>query len=135
MAAFLFKTEPSTYSWDDLVREKKTRWDGIKNAVALRHLRGAKKGDDVVIYHSGKEKSAIGLARVTRGAYADPEQDDPKLAVVDIAVGRPLASPVPLSAFKADAVLSKTELVRLPRLSVVPLTAPQLKRLLQLARG
>lgn len=135
MATYLFKTEPGSYSWDDLAREKKTRWDGVSNPLALKHLREMKRGDRVVIYHSGKEKSAVGLARVTRSSYPDPKQDDPKRVVVEIEAVRPLASAVPLSAVKADRILAATLLARMPRLSVVPLDAEQAKRLLELSRS
>jgi len=133
MAAFLFKTEPGTYAFADLVREKRTSWEGVSNNTALIHLRSVKKGDTVVIYHTGAEKSAIGLASVTKGAYPDPKQADARLVVVDLKPGAPFARVVPLSTFKTDAVLRSTELVRNSRLSVMPLSAVQLARLLELA--
>ncbi|MFN0151070.1 MAG: EVE domain-containing protein [bacterium] len=135
MSAFIFKTEPSTYSWGDLVRNRRATWDGISNATALIRLRTVRKGDDVVIYHTGGEKRAVGLARATSAAYADPKLDDPKRVVVDIAPERAFESPVSLAAFRADALLAKTDLVRISRLSVVPLSAEQLKRVLKLAAG
>src|SRR4029450_3566746 len=91
---WLLKTEPSTYSYDDLEKEGRAVWDGVKNPFALRNMREMKAGDRVVISHTGTEKSAVGLAEVTREAYPDPKKKDPKLLVVDLrAVGR-LASPV-----------------------------------------
>jgi predicted RNA-binding protein with PUA-like domain len=133
MPSFLFKTEPSTYSWDDLVRDGRATWDGVANPKALANLRAVRPGDRVLIYHSGKEKSAVGLARATSAAYPDPKLGDPKRVVVDIAPDGPLARPVPLAAFKADAILKATDLVRISRLSVVTLDAAQFARALELA--
>lgn len=135
MAYFLFKTEPDEYSFTDLLRDKRTTWDGIANALALKHLRTVAKGDSVVIYHTGDERRAVGLATVTRGAYSDPEYQDVRLAVVDLKPERAFDSPVPLAAFKEDAVLKDTELVRITRLSVMPLTPAQYERVLALANG
>lgn len=117
------------------MRNRRATWDGISNATALIRLRTVRKGDDVVIYHTGGEKRAVGLARATSAAYADPKLDDPKRVVVDIAPERAFESPVSLAAFRADALLAKTDLVRISRLSVVPLSAEQLKRVLKLAAG
>jgi len=133
MACYLLKTEPDAYSYDDLVRDKQTRWDGITNALALKHLRGVQKGDTLIIYHTGKEKQAVGLAKAAGASYPDPKAGDPKRAVVDIKAWKRLPAPVPLSAFREDAVLQKTDLVRISRLSVVPLTDAQLARVLKLA--
>jgi len=133
VACYLLKTEPSTYSYEDLLRDKRAVWDGITNAAALIHLRKVKKGDRVVIYHTGDVKAAVGLARATSAAYADPKLEDPKRAVVDLAPDRALPSPVTLAAFRADAVLKDTELVRFTRLSVMPLTDAQFARVLKLA--
>jgi predicted RNA-binding protein with PUA-like domain len=83
-ARWLFKTEPSTYSFDQLERDRRTVWDGVKNALALKHLSAVAKGDEVLVYHTGDEKAAIGVARVVRGAYQDPKQDDPRRLVVDL---------------------------------------------------
>ncbi len=133
MACYLLKTEPDTYSYDDLVRDKRTVWDGITNALALKHLRGVKKGDTLILYHTGREKRAVGLAKAVGAAYADPQADDPKCAVVDIQAWKRLPEPVPLAVFREDAVLKTSDLVRISRLSVVPLTAAQLARVLKLA--
>ena len=133
MVAFLFKTEPSEYAFADLVRDKRATWEGISNALALIHLRSVKKGDTVVIYHTGAEKRAVGLAVVVKGAYADPGSDDPRRVVVDLKPVRALPEPVSLAVFKRDPVLCATELVRISRLSVMPLTATQLARVLELA--
>ena len=133
MAAWLFKTEPSEFSFADLAARKTARWDGVRNATALIHLRRVKEGDTVVVYHTGSEKRAVGLAKAVRAPYPDPALADPKLVVVDLAAGRPFARPVPLAAFRADPVLAQTDLVRISRLSIVPLTAAQLARVVKLA--
>jgi predicted RNA-binding protein with PUA-like domain len=122
---WLLKTEPSTYSWYDLVREKTTTWDGVNNPVALKHLASMKRGDDVLIYHTGKEKAVVGLARVTTPAYADQGAKDSKPPVVEIEAVRPLPRPVTLAEIKADAIFAESPLVRQGRLSVVPLTDEQ----------
>jgi predicted RNA-binding protein with PUA-like domain len=125
---WLLKTEPSTYSFDDLEREKKAVWDGVSNPVALRNLAAMKPGDDAIIYHTGSEKAAVGLARVTKAAYPDPKAKDAKLLVVDLEPVRRLKAPVTLAAVKADAAFKESPLVRQGRLSVVPLTAEQFAR-------
>ena len=124
---WLLKTEPSTYSFADLVREKQTRWDGIANPVALKHLATAKKGDVLVLYHTGKEKAAVGLAEIIKEAYGDPP-------VVDIRAKQPLARPVTLATLKADKLFADSPLVRQGRLSFVPLTDAQLQRILKLGQ-
>jgi predicted RNA-binding protein with PUA-like domain len=130
---FLFKTEPSTYSYQDLARDKRAVWDGVSNPLALKHLRSVRKGDRVVVYHTGDERAAVGVAVATSGPYPDPKLGDPKRVVVDLAPERELGEPVPLSAFRTDAVLKSSDLPRLPRLSVMPLTDAQLQRVLKLA--
>ena len=135
MAAWLFKTEPSDYAFADLVREKRVVWEGVSNALALIHLRSVKKGDVVVIYHTGAEKRAVGLAVAAGDPYADPKLGDAKRAVVDLAPGKALPAPVALATFKTDEVLRATELVRNSRLSVMPLSDAQLARVLQLAQA
>ena len=127
---WLLKTEPSTYSWDDLARGKTATWDGVRNPVALRHLAAMKPGDDALIYHTGNEKAVVGLARVTRSAYPDPGAKDPKLLVVDIKPVRSLSRAVPLAEIKADAAFAESPLVKQGRLSVVPLTDEQFARLI-----
>ncbi len=124
---WLLKTEPGSYGYDDLEREGSTRWDGVTNPVALRNLREMKEGDRVVVYHTGDEKAAVGLAEVTRGGYADPK--NARLVVVDIAARERLERPVPLAAMKASPEFGESPLVRQGRLSVVPLTAAQWKAL------
>ena len=133
MAAWLFKTEPSDYAFPDLVRDKRDVWEGVSNALALIHLRGVKKGDVVVIYHTGAEKRAVGLAVAAGEPYPDPKLGDPRRVVVDLKPGKALPLPVALATFKTDAVLRTTELVRNSRLSVMPLTDAHLARVVQLA--
>ena len=126
---WLLKTEPSTYSWDDLVREKTAVWDGVSNPVALRNLAAMKPGDDALIYHTGDEKAVVGLARVTKAAYPDPKAKDPKLLVVELAPIKPVTRRVTLTEIKADLLFRDSPLVRQGRLSVVPLTDDQFARL------
>ena len=133
MARWLVKTEPSTYSFDDLKREKKAVWDGVSNPVALKHLAVVKKGDTVVVYHTGDEKQAVGLATAASDAYPDPKLGDPKRVVIDLKPDRALPKPVTLAQVKADAVLKGTELARLPRLSVMPFSEEHFARLMKLA--
>jgi len=130
MANWILKTEPATYSFADLQRERKAVWDGISNPVALKHLRAMAKGDQLLIYHTGKEKACVGLARTVSAPYADPKDRSGTLVVVDIAPVRPLKRPIPLAEIKAVASLKDFGLVRLPRLSVVPANAAQWKTLL-----
>jgi predicted RNA-binding protein with PUA-like domain len=134
MATFLLKTEPSTYSFADLQRDKKTTWDGVSNPVALRNMATIKKGDTLIVYHTGDEKQAVGLAVAASDAYPDPKLNDPKRLVIDLKPDRKLATPVTLAQVKADAVLKGNDLARLPRLSVIPFTETQFKRLLELAK-
>ncbi len=132
MAHWLLKTEPSTYSYDDLAREKSTRWDGISNPVALKYLRSAKPGERALIYHTGDERAAVGIAELTSAAYDDPK--NPKLAVIDLKAVEKLAAPVELATLKAEALFKESPLVRQGRLSFVPLTEEQYRRVLQLAK-
>src|SRR5688572_8147286 len=133
MAYYLVKTEPSTYSFADLTRDKKTVWDGVSNPVALKHLAAIRKGDTVIVYHTGDEKQAVGLAVAASDAYPDPKAGNPKVVVVDVKPDRKLATPVTLAQVKADAVLKGNDLARLPRLSVIPFSEAQFQRLLELA--
>jgi predicted RNA-binding protein with PUA-like domain len=130
---WILKTEPSTYGFPDLVRERRTRWEGVSNAVALKHLRSMLEGDDALIYHTGNEKSLIGLARIASAPYPDPARKDERLVVVDVEAGKPLPRPVSLAEIKADPAFKDLGLVRLSRLSVVPVEPEQWKRLLALA--
>ena len=129
---WIVKTEPSTYSYDDLERQKKAVWDGVKNNLALKHLRQMKPGDGVLVYHTGDEKAVVGVAEVTSQAYPDPKQKDPKLAVVDLKADGRLPQPVPLAEIKKDRAFADLGLVRMGRLSVMPASPEQSKRLLKL---
>ena len=130
---WLLKTEPSAYGYDDLEREGRTVWDGVRNPAALKNLRAMKEGDGLVIYHTGDERAAVGLAEVVRSAYADPKKGDPRLVVVDLVPRGRFKRPVTLDEIKSLALFKDSPLVRQGRLSVVPLTAPQWKALT--ARG
>jgi predicted RNA-binding protein with PUA-like domain len=129
VTSYLLKTEPTTYSFDDLVREKATIWDGVANAQALMVLHGMKRGDEVLIYHSGKERAIVGVAKVARGPRPDPALDDPRRVVVEIRAVRRLATPVTLAAIKATPGLAELALVRQGRLSCMPVS-PGHRRLL-----
>jgi predicted RNA-binding protein with PUA-like domain len=132
---WILKTDADTYPFDQLVRERRAVWDGVSNALALKHIRSMAKGDHAFIYHSGDEKALVGLARIVSDPYPDPKNDDPRLVVVDIEAGDRLAHPVTLAAIKADPAFAELGLVRMSRLSVIPVPADQWKRLLSLARG
>lgn len=119
MATYLFKTEPGEYSFDDLVRDKRTAWTGVSNAQALISLRLCKKGDEVLVYHTGDVKAVVGLAKVVKSAYPDPAAGDPKLVAVDIAPVRALPRAVTLAAIKGDERFKEFLLVRNSRLSVM----------------
>jgi predicted RNA-binding protein with PUA-like domain len=132
---WLFKTEPSAYSFAQLEADRRTVWDGVKNALALRHLSAVAKGDEVLFYHTGDEKAVVGTATVTRGSYPDPKQKDAKLLVVDLEAGRALPRPVTLAEMRANGKLAGFDLLRLPRLSVMPVSAAQWTEILRMARG
>jgi predicted RNA-binding protein with PUA-like domain len=132
-AHWILKTEPSTYSFDRLVEERKTVWDGVSNPVALRHLREMAVGDQVMIYHTGDVKAVVGLARITRAAYPDPK--DPKLVVVELEAGNRLPRSVTLASIKADPAFADLALVRMGRLSVVPVKPEQWNRLMEMGQA
>jgi len=132
---WLLKTEPSEYGYDDLEKEGRARWDGVSNPAALRNIREMEQGDRVVIYHTGKEKSAVGLAEVVKAAYPDPRWKGGKLVVVDVAPRGRLARPVSLAELKVLPEFAGSPLVRQGRLSVVPLTAAQWKAIEERARA
>ena len=119
---WLVKQEPEDYSWDDLVRDKKTAWTGVRNFQARNNLRNMKTGDSVLFYHSGKEKSVVGIAEVAKTAYPDPTADDDSWIAVDIKPLKRLAKPVSLADIRANAKLRDLLLVRQSRLSVVPVS-------------
>ena len=118
MNYWLLKTEPDSYSWDDLVKDKKTVWDGVRNFQARSNMKKMEKGDLVFIYHTGGEKAIIGEAHVTKSPFPDPKDND--WVVVELSPGKPLKKPVSLAQIKADKRLSDMVLVRAARLSVQP---------------
>jgi predicted RNA-binding protein with PUA-like domain len=130
---WILKSEPSSYSYDQLEHDRKTVWDGVKNPLALKHIRAMHQGDEALIYHTGKEKALVGMAKVVSEPYPDPAASDPKLVVVDIRAARRLAQAVPLAAVKAEKSLADLALVRMGRLSVMPATRTQWKCLLKMA--
>jgi predicted RNA-binding protein with PUA-like domain len=129
----LLKTEPDHYSYADLERDGATVWDGVSNNAALMHIRAMQPGDLALIYHTGDERQAVGLAEVTSAAYPDPKQADPKLVVMDVRPLRRLPQPITLAAVKADPAFADFALVRQGRLSIVPATGEQWARLMHMA--
>jgi predicted RNA-binding protein with PUA-like domain len=117
---WLVKTEPAEFSFADLERAGRTVWDGVRNATALIHLRRFRRGDQVLVYHSGRERRVVGVARVVRGPYADPSLDEDRYVVVELEPVRGLERPVPLREIKSDPACADFDLVRVPRLSVLP---------------
>lgn len=132
---WLVKQEPEDYSWDDFVRDGATAWTGARNYAARNHLKAMRPGDQVFYYHSGDEKSIVGLAQVKRAAFPDPTADSPDegWVAVELAPLRPLPSPVTLAQVKAEASLKDIALVRISRLSVQPVKPAEFARLLKLA--
>src|SRR5262249_13871037 len=120
--SWLLKTEPSTYSWSQLVADGKAVWDGVSANAALLHLRQMKAGDEAIIYHSGDDKAVIGIAKITKGAYPDPKLDDPRLVVIDVKPDHALKAPVTLATIKAEKGLKDFGLVRISRLSCMPVS-------------
>jgi predicted RNA-binding protein with PUA-like domain len=135
MAYWLLKTEPDCYAWDDLVRDKSTTWDGVSNALALKHLRSMKKGDLALVYHTGDQRRAVGVAEVKSNPYADPKEGDDSLVVVDLRPKKKLAQPVTLSDIKADKAFAGWDFLRIGRLSVVPVPPAMWERILELSEN
>lgn len=133
MAYWLLKSEPHVYAYSDLERDGKTVWDGVNNNLALKHIRTMAIGDLALIYHTGKERQAMGLAEVISLPYADPTLNDPKRAVVDVLAVRSLPQPVTLEQIKQDSTFAGCDLLRISRLSVVPILPEHWQRILQLA--
>jgi predicted RNA-binding protein with PUA-like domain len=132
---WLLKTEPTDYSYDQLEEEGRTRWDGVRNPAALKSLRTMKTGDRALLYHTGKEKAAVGIVEIVAEAYPDPKAGNPKLVVVDIEPRGRLGRPVTLTEIKALPAFEGSPLVRQGRLSVVPLTAHQWKTIEEWSRA
>ena len=135
MAYWLLKTEPDCYSFADLVRDKRTAWDGVSNGLALKHIRSMQKGDAALIYHTGDERAAVGIADVVSAPYPDPKEEDDRLVVVDVKPTKKLDRPVTLSDIKADKTFEGFDLVRIGRLSVVPVPPKMWERILELSQA
>lgn len=131
---WLFKEEPTHYSYDDLLRDGRTSWTGVKNPLAQKHLRAVQKGDRVFFYHTGDEKAVVGVARAVGAAYLDPADKSGKLHAVDIEPVKKLKQPVTLASIKGDKAFADLPLVRMPRLSVMPITDEQWDRIEQMGR-
>ena len=135
MAHWLLKTEPHKYGWDDLVRDGRTIWDGVRNHQAAINLRAMREGDEAFIYHSNEGKQAVGIARVVREHFIDPSDASGKFPAVEIAPVRALAQPVTLAALKADPAFADLALVRQSRLSVVPVGDDHWRRMVAMSEG
>ena len=132
---WLFKEEPTHYSYDDLVRDRKTSWSGVKNPLAQKHLRGVKKGDRILYYHTGNEKAVVAIARAESDAYGDPTDKSGKLATVDVAPVKKLSRPVTLAEIKANPLFKDFALVRISRLSVMPVSDREWAEIEKMAAG
>jgi predicted RNA-binding protein with PUA-like domain len=134
MAYWLFKSDPDVYGYPELEKDKQTVWDGVSNPLALKHLRSCKKGDQVFIYHSGAEKSIVGIAEITKEAYPDPKKKEEKLAVVEIKALKRVPRAVALSEIKAQKDFADFALVRMSRLSVMPVSEKQWQKILSMMK-
>ncbi len=132
---WLFKEEPTHYGFDTLVKDKKTVWSGVKNPLAQKHLRSVRKGDRIFYYHTGNEKAVVGIAKALGDAYPDPKDKTGKQSVVDVAPSKKLPRPVTLAEIKADPAFKTFPLVRISRLSVMPVTDAEWERIEALAGG
>jgi predicted RNA-binding protein with PUA-like domain len=126
---WLFKEEPSNYSFDDLTTDTRTAWSGVKNPLAQKHLHAVKRDDRIFYYHTGNEKAVVGIAKALGDAYDDPEDKSGKLAVVDVGPVRKIARPVTLAEIKADPAFKTFPLVRISRLSVMPVSDDEWRRI------
>jgi predicted RNA-binding protein with PUA-like domain len=131
---WLFKEEPSNYSYDNLARDGRTAWTGVRNPLAQKHLRSVAKGDLIFFYHTGSEKSVVGVAKAAAAAYPDPADKTGKLYAVDVLPVRKLPQPVTLAAIKADPSFASFPLTRMPRLSVMPVTQDEWERIESMSR-
>ncbi len=135
MNYWLLKTEPETYSWDDLLKDKKTVWDGISNPVALKNIRSMKKGDLAFFYHTGDERTVVGIAQIASDPRPDPKAGNERAAVVDLKPEKKLPNPVSLQQIKSDSTFAGWDLLRIGRLSVVPVPPKMWQRILALAEA
>lgn len=134
MNYWLIKTEPSTYSWDDLVRDKQTYWDGVRNYQARNNMKEMKKGDLALYYHSVKEKEIVGIAKIVKESYQDPTTSDDRWVVVDVAAEKPLKSPVSLDEIKKESDLQDMVLVKNSRLSVQPVRKEEFDKIMAMSK-
>ena len=134
MAQWLVKEEPEHYGYDQLEKDRKTVWAGVRNPLAQKHLRSIRKGDRIFYYHTGKEKAVVGVARAATDAYPDPNDATGKLCVVDVAAEKKLPRPVTLAEIKSDGAFSDFPLVRMSRLSVMPVTDKEWSRIEKMSR-
>jgi predicted RNA-binding protein with PUA-like domain len=135
MAQWLVKEEPENYSYDQLERDRKTVWAGVRNPLAQKHLRTIRRGDRIFYYHTGKEKAVVAVATASSDAYPDPADADEKLFVVDVVPGQKLARPVTLAEIKADKSFASFALVRMSRLSVMPVSDAEWQRIEEISRS
>ena len=133
MGFWLLKADPGDYGYGHLERERKAVWDGVSNNLALKHIRATRKGDLALIYHTGGEKAVVGLAEIVSDPYVDPHGGSEWLLVFDVRPRRRFRRPVPLAAIREDSRFEGLPLVRMPRLSVMPVPAPLWKRLFAMA--
>lgn len=131
---WLFKEEPTHYNYDDLARDGKTSWTGVRNPLAQKHLRSVRTGDRILFYHTGNEKAVVGIAKALGAAYPDPGDKDGKLYAVDVGPVKRLDSPVTLAAIKADKFFATFPLVRMARLSVMPVSDDEWARIEKMSR-
>jgi predicted RNA-binding protein with PUA-like domain len=135
MAHWLVKSEPGAYPWQQMVSDKRTHWNGVRNFQAASNLKKMKVGDTAFFYHSGEERAVVGVVEVVKTAYPDPSDKEGKFVMVDVKAVKPVKTPVTLAQIKADAELAKIALVRQARLSVMPLDDKAWTKILKLAGG
>lgn len=131
---WLLKSEPTVYSYDDLVKDKKTVWDGVSSFAALKHMRSMKKGDLAFLYYSGEEKAVIGIVQIASAAYPDPKQQDERKVVIEIVPKQKLKNTVTLASIKAEKAFASFPLVRIPRLSVMPVETTLWQKILKMSK-
>ena len=135
VSRWLVKQEPEAYSWTDLLRDRGTEWTGVRNFQARNSLRQMKVGDRVLFYHSGEQKSVVGIAQVAKAAYPDPTADEPQWVAVDLKPVKPLREPVPLATMRAEPKLKNLLLIRQSRLSVMPVTKEEFEVIVAMGAG
>jgi predicted RNA-binding protein with PUA-like domain len=133
MNYWLCKSDPEEYGWDQLVKDKKTNWTGVRNYAARNHMRAMKKGDKILIYHSGNESAVVGIAKVTREAFQDPTTDEDAWVAIELASVKALKKAVPLNAIKTENDLKNMVLLKISRLSVQPVTEAEFHKVVELS--